>query len=182
MRGTSFQIDIPSAAGQPRVLLTVNVEFSSHCVSRGPKEGDHIDFHLAGVERMVIDHRRIKREFKEDRHALSFLPPEIVRTFKDRRCFFTGKENFLTLELGEILPGYDAHTKYEIYFNVRKDDHKNTVKLFIESVYVRDEHAENEPVNFKKEDKITAWKLFLKRARGQPVRGHKGNNLKLGKR
>ncbi|MCD5993633.1 hypothetical protein KDX38_08365 [Pseudomonas sp. CDFA 602] len=182
LRDTSFQVDVPASAGQPRVLLTVNVQFSSHCVSRGPKKGEQIDFHAVGIQRMVIDHRQIRREFREDRHALSFLLPEIVRTFEDRRCFFTGKENFLTLELGAVLPGYAPDTKYEIYFNVRKEDRKNTVRLHIESAYVRDEYADNEPVNFKKEDKIKAWKLFLKRAKGEPVRGHKGNNLKLGKR
>ncbi len=182
LRDSSLLVDIPAADGQPRVLLTINAEYSSHCVSRGPKKDSHIDFNLVGFHRLVIDHRGIRREFKHDRHALSFLLPEILRTFKDRRCFFTGKENFLTLELGEILPGYGADTKYEIYFNVRKDaSKKNTLKLFVESAYVRDEDADNEPVNFKKADKMQAWKLFLKKVRGEPVRGHRGNNLQLGR-
>ncbi len=79
------------------------------------------------------------------------------------------------------LSGY-RDTKYEIYFNVRKDaNKKNTLKLFVESAYVRDEDADNEPVNFKKADKMQAWKLFLKKVRGEPVRGHRGNNLQLGR-
>ncbi|MBX8520219.1 hypothetical protein K5D37_11075 [Pseudomonas cichorii] len=63
-------------------------------------------------------------------------------------------------------------TKYEIYFNVRKDaNKKNTLNLFVESAYIRDEDADNEPVNFKKADKMQAWKLFLKKVRGEPMRG-----------
>jgi hypothetical protein len=164
------------------VTLMVNVEYSSHCVSRGPKQNQEIDFHAIGVERMVIDHRRVRREFKECRHHLSFLLPGIISTFRDRKCFFTGRENFLTLELGEILPGYPKDTKYEVYFNVRKGDGNNVLKLYVESAYVRDLDADNAPVNFKQTDKITAWKLLLKKSRDEPVRGATGQGLQRNRR
>lgn len=179
---SSFQVDIPPANGMAGVTLTVNVEYSSHCVSRGPKQNQDIDFQVVGVERMVIDHRRVRREFKEGRHELSFLLPGIINTLKDRKCFFTGRENFLTLELGEILPGYDKDTKYEVYFNVRKGEVKNTLKLYVESAYVRDDDADNEPVNFKKSDKITAWKLLLKKLRGESIKAPTGRGLQRGRR
>lgn len=182
LRDSTFQVDVPPANGQAGVLLTVNVEYSSHCVSRGPKKNQQIDFHVICTSRMVIDHRQVRREFKESRHELSFLLPGIINTLRDRKCFFTGRENFLTLELGRILPGYDENTKYEVYFNVRRDDKKNTLKLYVESAYVRDDDADNEPMNFKKSDKMTAWKLLLKKARGEPVKGPTGNGLQRAKR
>lgn len=182
LRASSFQMDIPAADGRPGVLLTVNVEYSSHCICRGPKQGQEIDFSAVGFERMVIDHRQVRREFVERRHELSFLLPGIINSFRDRKCFFTGRENFLTFELGEILPGYAKDTKYEVYFNVRRGGAKNTLKLYVESAYVRDDDADNEPVNFKKSDKMTAWKLFLKRARGEPVKGPTGNGLQRNRR
>lgn len=182
LRPFSFNMNIPAANGQPAVTLAIELEYSSHCISRGPRKNEEIDFQSAGYERLVIDHREIRREFKQDRHALSFLLPSIVTTLRDRRCFFTGKENFLTFEIGEILPGYAKDTKYEIFFNVRRGDARNSLRLFIESAYVRDEEADNEPVNFKKSDKITAWKLFLKKSRGESIKAPTGNGLQRNRR
>ncbi|AHG43749.1 hypothetical protein N018_26105 (plasmid) [Pseudomonas syringae CC1557] len=182
LKDTTIVVVIPPAPGNPSVTLTVSVEYSSHCVSRGPKQKQTIDFSALGYEHLVIDSRNIRRAFHSERHELSFLLPGIIASFADRRCFFTGKENFLTLELGTEMPGYAPDTKYEIYFNVRKGDGKNTLKLFIESAYVRgDEDAENEPVNFKKADKIKAWKLFLNKIRGTSIKAARNSALRMGK-
>jgi hypothetical protein len=92
---------------------------------------------------------------------------------------FTGHENFLTLELGDLMPGLGVDARYEIYFSVRKAEAKNTLKVFIESAYVRDEEADNQPVNFKKTDKITGWKVFLNKACGSPVNAARNSALKI---
>jgi len=62
---------------------------------------------------------------------------------------------------------------------VRKGEGKNTLKLFIESAYVRDEDADNRPVNFKKADKIMAWKLFLNTARGTSIKAARNSALNM---
>lgn len=170
---------VPATAAKPSVTLTLLVEFSSHCISRGPKKDCSIDFCELGIERLVIDHRQIRRAFHQERHALSFLLPDIVASLAERRCFFTGHENFLTLELGDLMPGLGVDARYEIYFSVRKAEAKNTLKVFIESAYVRDEEADNQPVNFKKADKITGWKVFLNKARGSPVNAARNSALKI---
>lgn len=161
--------------------MTVQIEYSSHCISRGPKKDQALDFQTLGYEYMVIDHRQVRRAFHPERHALSFLLPGVIATFADRRCFFTGKDNFLTLELGTAMPGYPAGSKYEVYFNVRKGEAKNTLRMYVESAYVRDEDADNAPVNFKKADKITAWKLFLNKIRGVSVKAARNSALNLRK-
>lgn len=174
LKDRTITIVIPAASGSPAVTMTVHVEFSSHCVSRGAKQGKTIDFAALGYEHLVIDHRQNRRAFHQGRHDLSFLLPEIVDNFADRRCFFTGHENFLTLELGKVIPGYADDIKYEIYFSVRKAEARNTLKLYIESAYVRDEDADNAPVNFKKDDKIKASTLLLKKLRGESIKAHRG--------
>lgn len=181
LRDCTLTVLVPAVPGNPSVTMTVHVEYSSHCISRGPKKNQTIDFQSLGYEHLVIDHRDVRRAFHPDRHALSFLLPGIIASFDNRRCFFTGKENFLTLELGTAMLGYPADTKYEIYFSVRKGDAKNTLRMFIESAYVRDEDADNAPVNFKKADKITAWKLFLDKIRGISIKAARNTALRMGK-
>lgn len=182
LRDSLLTVVIPEAKGSPSVTLKVSVKYSSHCVSRGPKQGHILDFDTLGHEAMVVDHRNLRRAFHPERHTLSFLLPGIIETFAERRCFFTGKENFMTYELGPT-PDRPADAKYEIFFNARKGDAKNTVKLFIESAYVRDdEYADNAPVNFKQTDKITAWKLFLKKVRGTEASAARGKTMASAKR
>lgn len=178
LRSCTQTLVIPAASGNPAVTLTLKVEFSSHCVSRGPKQNQPIDFQALGHEYLVIDHRNVRRAFHPQRHALSFLLPGVIASFSDRRCFFTGRENFLTLELGRSIQGYAAGAHYEIYFNVRKSALKNTLMVFIESAYVRDEMADNQPINFKKADKIKAWKLFLNKSRGKSIKAARNRALK----
>jgi len=182
LRSRTQTLVVPAAEGHPSVTLTLQVEYSSHCVSAGAKQSQMIDFHAVGYERLIIDHRKVRRVFHAGRHALSFLLPDIIASIADRRCFFTGRENFLTLELGNTTPGQAADMRYEIYFNVRKGEGKNTLKLFIESAYVRDEDADNRPVNFKKADKIRAWKLFLNTARGASIKAARNSALNMRKK
>lgn len=167
----------PASPGNPAVTMTLRVQYSSHCISRGPKKGQTIDFAALGYDYLVIDHRQIRRAFHQDRHSLSFLLPSIIASFAERKCFLTGHENFLTFELGELIPEVPSDAKYEIYFSVRQASEKNTLKVFIESAYVRDDDADNAPVNFKKVDKVTAWKLFLNKVRGKSIKAARGSTL-----
>ncbi len=178
LQGGTQTLVIPAASGNPAVTLTLSIEFSSHCISRGPKQNQPIDFQVLGHEYLVIDHRNVRRAFHPERYALSFLLPDVIASFSERRCFFTGRENFLTLELSSSMQGYAAGAHYEIYFNVRKGEVKNTLIVFIESAYVRDGMADNQPINFKKADKIKAWKLFLNKSRGKSIKAARNSAFK----
>ncbi len=113
---------------------------------------------------------------------MSFLLPDIIASIANRRCFFTGRENFLTLELGSAMSGKTVGVHYEIYFNVRKGEGKNALRVFIESAYMRDEEADNRPVNFKKADKIRAWKLFLNTVRSVSIKAARNSALSMRKK
>ncbi len=147
----------------------VSVEFSSHCVSKGPRKGQHFDFSALSHSVLVIDERRVWRRFQAERHAASTVLPDIIRTLAKRPCLFASQTNFLTMELRELIPGYSPGTQYEVYFNVKHQSHLE-VLVFVESAYVRDEDSDNDPFKFKKDDRIKGWRLLLNRGRGKPVR------------
>ncbi|CAD0345710.1 hypothetical protein CFBP498_31060 [Xanthomonas hortorum pv. vitians] len=139
------------------VAVSVSVEFSSHYVSKGPpKQGPALVFH-AGHDDLVIDQRRIWRCFHPARYAASALLPDIMRTLDQRPCLFTNGDNFLTMELQELIPGDPPGAQYEVYFNVAARG-RGTVRIYAESAYVRDEDADNDPYKFKKDDRIKGWR------------------------
>lgn len=149
--------------------IRVSVEFSSHCVSKGPKDQNTIDFGQIGYGHLVIDHRRIWRRFLPARYLASTILPDILRTIDKRPCLFTSQTNFLTVEMREIIPGYPEGTRYEIYFSVKQEGNLS-VAVYVESAYIRDQEADNDPYKFKKDDRIKGWRLLLNRGQGRPVR------------
>lgn len=169
LRRQQFVASIAEAGIQP-VQLALDVEFSSHCVSKGPKTGTTTDFSVLGYDHLLIDHRSNWRAFHSGRHRLSSLLPQIIGSLHERPCLFTGHENFLTIELHQLLPGYPPGSQYEIYFSARQGNARNSVRVIVESAYVRDEEADNDPYKFKKDDRIKGWRLLLKKARGEAVR------------
>ncbi|RNK43446.1 hypothetical protein C9401_13465, partial [Xanthomonas vasicola pv. vasculorum] len=80
-------------------------------------------------------------------------------------CLFTNGDNFLTMELQQLIPGYPPGVQYEVYFNVTTRG-GGAVRIYVESAYVRDEDADNDPYKCKKEDRIKGWRLLLNRATG----------------
>ncbi|WP_372364231.1 hypothetical protein ACCQ07_21390 (plasmid) [Xanthomonas sp. NCPPB 3583] len=164
----NYQVVIQPPSKGP-VTVPVQVEFSSHCVSKGPpKNGPALIFN-AHHDDLVIDHRGIWRCFHSARYQASVLLPQIMKTLDQRPCLFTNGENFLTMELHQLVPGYPSGTQYEVYFNVTSRG-GGAVRIYVESAYVRDEDADNDPYKFKKDDRIKGWRLLLNRATGRPVR------------
>ncbi|VXC23321.1 conserved hypothetical protein [Pseudomonas sp. 8Z] len=169
LRQQRFIANIAEADGKT-IQLALDVEFSSHCVSKGPRNGTAFDFSVMGYDQLLIDHRNNWRAFHAGRHGLSYLLPGIMGTLHERPCLFTGHENFLTVELHQLLPGYPPGSQYEVYFSARQGSDQNSVRVIVESAYVRDGDADNDPYKFKKDDRIKGWRLLLKKARGEGVR------------
>jgi len=86
-----YQFTIEASGKHPEVTFEVLVQYSSHCVSWGPKEDQPIDFTVCGYDRRIFDDKRIARCFRETRHNLSQRLPEIFNTLLDRKCLFTGR-------------------------------------------------------------------------------------------
>ncbi|HHZ24880.1 TPA: hypothetical protein HH296_21315 [Xanthomonas vasicola pv. zeae] len=164
----NYQVAV-QAPNQAAVTVSVQVEFSSHCVSKGPPEKGPALVFRESHDDLVIDGRRIWRCFHPARYTASALLPDIMRTLDQRPCLFTNGDNFLTMELRELIPGYPPGAQYEVYFNVAARG-QGAVRIYVESAYVRDEDADNDPYKFKKDDRIKGWRLLLNRATGKPVR------------
>lgn len=70
---------------------------------------------------------RETREFCFDRHKVSAVLPEVIKTLGRGYVLHTGRDNFLKLEDG-----------YEVYFTLLKSKEKVAdLQLYIESAYVR---------------------------------------------
>jgi len=168
LRPGSLHVVIPEHSTQGSQVVTLAIQYSSHCVSYGPKQGAELDFEAIGVEHMLIDHRGIRRAFCPGRYKLSIQLPSILASLADRQCLFTGHSNWLTLEGHQF--GYPEGSCYEVYFSLRREAALN-LTVYVESAYVRDAgHPSHRPVRFKRHEKIKGWLLMLKKLRNEPIR------------
>jgi hypothetical protein len=63
LRPISHRLKIPGLADRGMGEVALAVEYSSHCVSYGPKQGTELDFEHMGHDHLLIDHRGIRRAF-----------------------------------------------------------------------------------------------------------------------
>jgi len=133
MRGPSFELDIAATARYPALKLRIEVEFTSHCVSFGPKGDETLDFDALGHDRRILDHREVARAFCFERYRWSLSLPDLVRTLDGHYCNFTGQGNWLVIRTTNDL---GQEVDYEIYFRLRRYG-GNTLRMVVESAYVR---------------------------------------------
>ncbi|WP_339466710.1 hypothetical protein [Pseudomonas capeferrum] len=168
LRSCSHQIVIPGLAVQGVQAVTLAIEYSSHCVSYGPKQGVELDFDEMGHDHLLIDHRGVCRAFCPRRYTLSIQLPSIMASLADRQCLFTGHSNWLTLEGYQL--GYPEGSHYEVYFNLRRESARS-LRVHVESAYIRDPgHPSSRPMRLKRHEKIKGWLLMVKKLRGEPIR------------
>lgn len=116
-----------------------------HCFTRGPNA--HHGEGLYQVDRTL--HYRDSREtriFSFDRYNLSFRLPEIAKSLGERTCSHTGKGNFFVIE--PVLIGGERKA-YEVYFRVSRTG-KNSLRLYVETAYVRDSDRESSQPRWRK--------------------------------
>lgn len=167
LQDTTYRFSIEASAKFPQIDFNVLVQFSSHCISWGPKRDEIIDFDLHGHERRVIDDKGVHRCFCDARYELSSNLPGVFETLIDRQCLFTGHENWLTVE---VLKSNGETEEYEVFFRITRQGSK-MLRIYVESAYVREpEKAINKPVHLKRRDKVRAKVLLAKKLRGEPIR------------
>lgn len=175
LQDAKYHFVIEASGKYPELKCTLLVQYSSHCVSWGPKRGEDIDFSIHGEQRRIIDDKGVHRCFCDIRYALSSHLPGIFETFSDRHCLFTGHENWLTIE---ILDPAGERQEYEVFFSITRQS-SGMLRIYVESAYVREpDNPGNRPVHLKRRDKVRAKVLLAKKLRGEPVRrpagGRKG--------
>lgn len=166
MIGSPFDVAIAATNRFPALTVHIQVEFTSHCVSFGPKKGEDLDFQTLGGERLIRDHRNVARAFCFDRYRWSLRLPGLVRTLGNHACYFTGQENWLVIrdidDLGQPV-------EYEIYFRLRRRP-PNALRLVIESAYVRDPGRPGPGLPNSRKGRIRFQMMAAKVFRGEPLR------------
>lgn len=169
LQDCSQPLHLPASDKKPAINTHLYIQYSSHCVSVGPKNNGTFDFSTIGQDKMIQDHRGIQRRFCPDRYELSKQLPSIFKSILDKKCVFTGKHNWLVIEL---VCEHGVTREYEIYFTARKSDKpKSGIRVVVESAYIRDaEMVSRRPKNFKRQQKIKGTTLFAKIHRGEPTK------------
>lgn len=167
LQDSTADFTIAATKGFDEINASMLIQYSSHCVSVGPSHGAQFDFVALGNDRLVIDERGNERCFSPERFHWSRNLPEIIRSLPgDRLCFFTGHENWLSVE---ILDSQGKPQVYEVFFNLTRQS-SNFLRVYVESAYVRT--AENEirrPSEFRRKAKIRGKVLLAKKLRNKPV-------------
>lgn len=167
LQDTIYRFSIEATAQFPKIDFNVLVQYSSHCISWGPKRNEVIDFDLIGADRLVVDDKGIRRCFCDSRYQLSSNLPGVFETLIDRQCLFTGRENWLTVE---ILNSNGETEEYEVFFSITRQTSR-MLRIYVESAYVRDsENITNKQIHLKRRDKVRAKVLLAKKLRGEPIR------------
>ncbi len=167
LQDSTFEFTITATRHYPEINASMLIQYSSHCVSLGSAHDRQFNFAEIGGDRLVVDEKDNERCFSADRWNWSMNLPSIIRSLPtDRQCFFTGHENWLSIE---ILDPQGTQHIYEVFFNLTRQS-SNFLRVYVESAYVRT--ADNEirrPSEFKRKAKIRGKVLLAKKLRNQPI-------------
>ncbi len=167
LKDAKYHFSIEASGKYPEISFSVLVQYSSHCITWGPKREQEIDFSVHGEDRRIIDDKGVHRCFCETRHELSSNLPGIFETLTERHCLFTGHENWLTIEM---LDPSGQRLEYEVFFSLTKQSSR-MLRIYVESAYVRDpDNPGNRPTHLKRRDKVRAKVLLAKKLRGESIR------------
>lgn len=166
MRGPTFELAIAATPRYPALTLHIEVVFTSHCVSFGPKDNEVLDFDTLGHDRLILDHRDVPRAFCFDRYRWSLSLPELIRTLDGHHCHFTGYGNWLVIR---AIDDQGHEVDYEIYFQLRRHG-EDTLRMVVESAYVRAPGAPGPGVPHARKGRVRFHVMAAKVARGESLR------------
>ena len=168
LQDSEFRFEIPATRGYPEINADMLVQYSSHCVSTGTRQGERFDFAELGQDRSIVDEKGNERCFSADRYEWSKNLPAIIESIPiGRPCFFTNRGNWLSIEL---LDSLGRQQVYEVYFNLTLPS-RNFLRLYVESAYVKTgENRARRPGDVRRKDRIRGHVLLAKKLRGEPIR------------
>jgi hypothetical protein len=149
-------MNLEARGGQPARVVTINVGFSCHTFT--------CDVADAGSDPELYSDDRETRAFDIERYQWSQSLMEIVIGLEQRKCYFAGREQFVTFELN----GAPSGCAYRVFFRVRRRDSR-TVDLIVQSAYVGP--IEKTPFADQRKKlmrfKVVVSKVLLKQPLGQ---------------
>ncbi len=98
LQNSEFSFEIPAASGYPEINADMLVQYSSHCVSRGPRHGEEFDFTELGHDRLIVDENGNERCFSMGRYEWSMRLPAVMESLpSERLCFLrTGRIGYVS--------------------------------------------------------------------------------------
>jgi len=160
LQATQFSLLLQEHKNNPELEILIDIRYSNHCYSEGEPdiEGRECDFY---------DHNNWPRWFNPGRHETSLLLPGLVQEIHKKKCLFTGKHNWLVIEV-QTLEG--ERVPFHVYFAIRKNKHvDNCLYITIESAYLKT-RGDNSPHRHGSMDRTAFAMLARKTLAGQPVR------------
>ena len=126
----TYRFERPAEGDKPAETYTVETIFTSHCFTRGPKDGEVYDKQLVytgdDYEVRLFDFRR---------YELSKRLPEIIQALPTKKPYHNrNRRNFFTVE---VLTDDGQTIEYDIFFKVKKLG-KGKLELIVETAFVRD--------------------------------------------
>jgi hypothetical protein len=118
----TINIDIPSEGKNAALNFTLEVKFSTHCVSATT---------VPHPSKLFLDEGRKERFFCLQRYDLSHALPKIIKDLQNRSCHHARNRNYVTVEISG--PGGEK-TNYHVFFSVRRQP--SSVLVFVESAYI----------------------------------------------
>lgn len=161
LRVFGFHFSIPAFGNKPEINGFMEVKFSCHCVSLGPKRNEVFDFEKIGKDQLIVDGSGFERRFCPERYEHSLQLRNIIRSLPEgRKCYFTGQENWIIVE---VLGAGGTQQFYDIYFKLRRNS-PNNLFMYLESAYIR---YKNKSVPKRKT--MGSKVLLGKTLRGEPI-------------
>lgn len=120
-----FRFDMRCETGRGQLTrdVAVHVGFACHVFTCKLED--------AGPCPELYSDDRETRAFDQERYEWSKLLRGIVTGLEQRKCYFVGRENFVSFQLGGTPAGYE----YRVFFSVRRRDAIN-VELIVQSAYL----------------------------------------------
>jgi hypothetical protein len=162
----TFVVVLPATERHSRIEATVRVEYTSHCMSTGPKPGAALDFAQIGLDRRVFDHRGVARAVCFRRHRWSLNLPSVIQSIEHRKCCFSGRGNWFVVE---DIDDERRRVEYEVFFQLRAVGARS-LRLVIESAYVRDAGRDGVGVPKSRRRVVRFRVMVAKELRGETVR------------
>lgn len=129
-------------------VIKVDVHFSCHCFTRGPRQDEVID------QSYVFMNGKELRIFDRTRHELSKQLPALIADLPNQKVYHTGYHNLVRVA---VVDKFGEQTDYFVFLALSRNEKR--MKMFIESAYP-DDLLEDK----KKYDKSIRFLIALRNA------------------
>ncbi|MFK5950944.1 MAG: hypothetical protein QM500_19505 [Methylococcales bacterium] len=159
LEDTQIELTLQAHKTNPELELTIQLSYTNHCYTQGTTENSE--------PHDMEDHNGWPRWFNLERYETSLLLPEFVKQIHKKKCLFTGKQNWLVIELKE---SSGISVPFYLVFSLwNNKEVENGLHLNIVSAYKKTE-GDNAPHRGGSMDRVAFAMLARKTLEGKSVK------------